>query len=58
MCHLTWKIIGFIRSQAVPVYIYVVHVLFVLIYYVKTCVVPLVYTLAWITRQPVFGHST
>ena len=56
MCHLHWKIVGLIHSQVIPSY--VVYILFMLFGCVETFVVPLVYTLAWIIKQPVFGNST
>ena len=56
MCHLPWKIVGLIHSKVVPRC--VVHVIFVLVNCVESYVVPRVYTLAWISQQPVFGDST
>ena len=56
LCHMTWKIVGLLHSQVVPRYM--VHVLFVFVDCVDTCVVPLVYTISWISRQPVFSNST
>ena len=56
MCNLPWRIVGLFHSKVVPRN--VVHVILVLVDCVETCVVPLVYTLACISRQPVFGNST
>ena len=56
MFHLPLQIVGLLHIHVVPSY--VVRVIFFFVDCVETCVVPLVYTLAWISRQPVFGNTT
>ena len=56
MCHLPWKIFGLPHTWVVPSD--VVNVLSLSVACAETCVVPLVFILAWISRQPVCGCST